>query len=207
MPIPSATTVLKPLIPMLCKLILNGQTLGDETIAPSLAGLLQQRSSLRMLGLHHVCMGNNGTKGIANSLKDHPTLEVLDASENPAITESGCHVLAYSIKTCQNLHTLCFYQHCCHNLLSSHCQSNPCCPRDTGLAEIIHRALCVNTSLQKMSHIDGLTKDQQLHLLLNCYDRKWLLRDPVSNSSSLLKWSLIFWSMPLEILAYYVRHQ
>lgn len=185
MPILSATTVLKLLIPMLSELILNGQTLGDETIAPSLAGLLQQRSSLRTLGLSRVCMGNNGTKGIANALKDHPTLEFLDVSENPAITESGCRAFAYSIKTCQNLHTLCFYQHCCHNLLSSHCQSNPCCPRDTGLAEIIHRALCVNTSLQKMSHIGGLTKDQQLHLLLNCYNRKRLLRDPVSSSGFL----------------------
>jgi hypothetical protein len=185
--------------PTLQELNLAYDRLGDAAIAQYVApSLASNTSTLQVLCLRRVGMGDAGMTAMATALRNNACLQHLDISFNIAITCDGYFELRETLRTMTELKTLWFHS----------TRRRP--QTDTEnfgyiYANILAQALPQNDSLTTMSHEDDLSPRGQLYLDLNRRGRKYLTKESVPDNL----WPLVLGrrSDSLGVLAFFVRHK
>jgi Ran GTPase-activating protein (RanGAP) involved in mRNA processing and transport len=177
------------------ELVLNYNRFQEEHLAEYMAPALRYNTTLRVLGLKRVRLGNTSMVALAKGLVRHPALESLDVSYNINVTEQGYRALSNTIRTLPRLRTLWFHTMARHREEDAMSQHR--------FTLILAEALEDNTSVMEMSHSEILEGQSKFYLLLNQYDRKRLCRGGGIKNNAL--WPQLLASMPLDLVAFYVR--
>jgi hypothetical protein len=197
---PSVAKTVGKVLALNCLQVLNFNynRLGDGPIARYLAPGLQNNTSLQVLGLKRVGMGDAALIALSKALRNNTHLHLLDISFNADLTEAGYTELKSTLMTMAELHTLWFH--------TTRRRDDDSGAAQKSYATILSEALEENCTLTTMSHSDILTPQAKTYLDLNRHGRKWLCRDGGPQD---VLWPIILSRMghycSVPVLAYFIR--